>query len=37
MRYEREIDVMESEWSPEGGFFWNIRRGHFIAVDFEVR
>jgi hypothetical protein len=35
MSYEKEIDVVESEWSPEGGFFWNIRQGKFTAANFE--
>ena len=35
MSYEKEIDVLESEWSPEDGFFWRIRQGHFTPSDFE--
>jgi hypothetical protein len=27
MSYEQEIEALESEWSPEDGFFWQIRRG----------
>jgi hypothetical protein len=35
MSYEHEIDAMESEWTPDGGFFWKIRQGHFAPDDFE--
>lgn len=35
MSYEKEIDVLESEWSPEDGFFWRIRQGHFSPSDFD--
>jgi len=27
--YEREIEMLEAEWSPDGGFFWNLRQGDF--------
>jgi hypothetical protein len=33
--FEREIEVAESEWSPENGFFWRIRQGHFANCEFE--
>jgi hypothetical protein len=35
MSYEKEIDTLESEWSPEDGFFWRVRQGHFTTSDFE--
>jgi hypothetical protein len=35
MSYETEILALESEWSPEGGFFWEVREGHFEPVAFE--
>lgn len=35
MSYENDIDALESEWSPEDGFFWRIREGHFAVNDFE--
>ncbi len=35
MSYEKEIDALESEWSPEDGFFWRVRQGHFNPNDFE--
>jgi hypothetical protein len=35
MSYEKEIEALESEWSPEDGFFWRVRQGHFNANDFE--
>jgi hypothetical protein len=35
MSYENEIDALESEWSPEDGFFWRVRQGHFIPSEFE--
>jgi hypothetical protein len=28
MSYQKEIEALESEWSPEDGFFWRIRQGH---------
>jgi hypothetical protein len=35
MSYEKEIAALESEWSPEDGFFWCVRQGHFTPSDFE--
>jgi hypothetical protein len=35
MSYEKDIEVVESEWSPEDGFFWRIRQGHFTTGEFE--
>jgi hypothetical protein len=35
MSYEKEIEALESEWSPEDGFFWRIRQGEFTASAFE--
>ena len=35
MNYEREIELLESEWLPDVGFFWKIRNGHFDPADFE--
>jgi hypothetical protein len=31
MNYEREIENVEAEWSPENGFFWRIRQGQFTT------
>ena len=35
MSYEKEIEALESEWSPEDGFFWRVRQGHFTPNDFD--
>jgi hypothetical protein len=35
MSYEKEIEVLGSEWAPENGFFWRVRQGHFLTSDFE--
>jgi hypothetical protein len=35
MSYQNEIRAVESEWSPEIGFFWCIRQGQFTAPNFE--
>jgi hypothetical protein len=35
MSYESAIGELESEWSAEGGFFWRIRQGQFVAEDFK--
>jgi len=35
MSYESEIEVIESEWEPNTGFFWNIRQGAFKPSEFE--
>ena len=34
MNYEKEIEALESEWSPDSGFFWQIREGRFVAAEF---
>lgn len=34
--YERQIESLESEWSPGDGFFWHLREGRFSAVRFDV-
>lgn len=28
------VDLLESEWSEEDGFFWHIREGHFVPDSF---
>jgi hypothetical protein len=33
--FEHEIEVLESEWSPDGGFFWQIREGRFVESEFQ--
>ena len=33
MSYENEIALLEAEWSPEDGFFWQIREGRFIVAE----
>lgn len=35
MSYEKEIEMLESEWSPDGGFFWQLRQGDFVAGEFD--
>ena len=35
MTYEREIEALESEWSPDDGFFWRIRQGRFDHAKFQ--
>jgi hypothetical protein len=35
MSYQKEIEALESEWSPEGGFFWRIRQGQFSNDEFQ--
>ena len=35
MTYEPEIEMLESEWSPDEGFFWRIRQGRFHPADFQ--
>jgi len=35
MTYEREIELLESEWTPDEGFFWRIRQGRFEPIDFQ--
>lgn len=34
MSYENAIVELESEWSPDNGFFWRIRQGQFVSSDF---
>ncbi|MCX5747315.1 MAG: hypothetical protein NT062_33020 [Proteobacteria bacterium] len=29
------IETLEAEWSPDGGFFWELREGRFAASGFE--
>ena len=36
MTYEREIEMLESEWSPDDGFFWRIRQGQFSMNSFHL-
>jgi hypothetical protein len=31
---EREIEMLESEWAPDDGFFSQIREGCFVAGEF---
>lgn len=33
--YEKEIEALESEWSPEDGFFWRVRQGNFSTGHFQ--
>jgi hypothetical protein len=35
MTCDREIDVLEWEWSPDDGFFWRIRQGRFDVAEFQ--
>jgi hypothetical protein len=35
MSYEIEIEILESEWSTDDGFFWQIRQGCFNVGAFE--
>jgi hypothetical protein len=35
MNHEKQIDIVESEWSCEDGFFWQLRQGKFTSADFE--
>jgi hypothetical protein len=35
MTLENFIASIESEWEPEGGFFWSIRQGYFRQPDFD--
>ncbi|HSN93123.1 MAG TPA: hypothetical protein VLS93_17970 [Anaeromyxobacteraceae bacterium] len=34
MTFEREIELLESEWSADDGFFWRIRQGRFEPAEF---
>lgn len=36
MDYDKEIAALESEWSPDGGFFWRVRQGQFFVDRFQV-
>jgi hypothetical protein len=29
------IAALETEWSPDGGFFWHLRQGQFRLDDFQ--
>lgn len=33
--YEKDIEALESEWSPEDGFFWRVRQGRFTTDEFQ--
>jgi hypothetical protein len=35
MSVEQVIEALEAEWSPEDGFFWQVRQGNFEGVAFE--
>lgn len=35
MAYDRELELLESEWSLDEGFFWKIREGRFDPVEFQ--
>ncbi len=35
MIYQKEIERLEYEWSPETGFFWRVRQGRFEVDGFE--
>ncbi len=35
MTYEREIKLLQSEWSADDGFFWRIRQGRFDPAEFK--
>ena len=35
MNFEREIESLESEWSPDDGFFWRVRQGRFEPAKFQ--
>lgn len=35
MNYDKDIDALEKEWSPEDGFFWSLRQGQFSPGAFE--
>ena len=34
MSYEKEIEMLELEWEPDSGFFWQVRQGCFDADEF---
>ncbi len=35
MIHETQIELLEHEWSPDQGFFWQIRQGRFEAAAFQ--
>lgn len=35
MRYASVIESLEAEWSPDHGFFWELRQGRFIPDAFD--
>ena len=35
MNYDQQIELLESEWSPDDGFFWRVRQGTFDHAEFE--
>src|SRR6266850_1292406 len=35
MTNDEIIAMLESEWEPETGFFWNIRQGLFRSEEFD--
>ena len=35
MSYQKEIEALESEWSPDAGFFWRVRQGEFSSDAFQ--
>lgn len=36
MIYANAINIIEAEWSPEDGFFWNLRHGRFMVEEFNL-
>jgi len=35
MAYEQESTALEAEWSPDGGFLWQLRQGRFALAEYE--
>ena len=35
MSPETAPEILESEWAPDSGFFWNIRQGRFVKEEYE--
>jgi hypothetical protein len=35
MIHETQIELLQNEWSPEEGFFWQIRQGRFEPAAFQ--
>jgi hypothetical protein len=33
--YEQQIELLESEWSPDDGFFWCVRQGQFDSAVYQ--